>query len=185
MASAIGIPAETKVKPRSGDRILFFNPNNVILANTYTKINIHAIFAVKYRQALLPKSFSRDLYRYMAGIIKSENQFPIRINGMPDHIHLAFSMKPSVKVSDLVRVIKTNSSKWINEQKILEQEFAWQRGFGAFSYGQSQIDELVRYIDNQEAHHQRRSFQEEYLGFLKAFQIEFEEKYLFDWIMDQ
>jgi len=154
------------------------------MANTYTKINIHAIFAVKHRQALIPKSFAPELYQYMAGIIKNEKQFPILINGMPDHVHLAFSMKPSISVSDLIRVVKTNSSKWINDQGVLNHEFAWQRGFGAFSYGQSQMGDLIRYIENQENHHKRRTFKEEYLGFLKAFQVEYKEEYLFDWIME-
>ena len=153
------------------------------MANTYSKIYIHAIFAVKYRQSLISKSFSEDLYSYMAGIINSEGQFPIRINGMPDHIHLAFVIKPSIKVSDLIRVVKTNSSKWVNDRGVLEHEFAWQRGFGAFSYGQSQVKDLINYIENQERHHNRRSFEEEYLGFLDAFEIDFKERFLFDWIL--
>jgi len=154
------------------------------MANTYTKLNIHAIFAVKFRQAIIPKHISEQLYSYMAGIIKSEKQFPIKINGMPDHVHLAFSIKPTISVSDLIRVVKTNSSRWMNQQGILEHEFAWQRGFGAFSYGQSQMPDLVKYIENQEAHHRKRTFKEEYIGFLKAFQVEFEDTYLFDWILE-
>ena len=102
---------------------------------------------------------------------------------MPDHIHLAFVIKPSIKVSDLIRVVKTNSSKWVNDRGVLEHEFAWQRGFGAFSYGQSQVKDLINYIENQERHHSRRSFEEEYLGFLDAFEIDFKERFLFDWIL--
>lgn len=121
----------------------------------------------------------------MSCIIKREGQFPVKINGMPDHIHLAFAMKPSVRLSDLIRVIKANSSKWINEQKVLTHKFAWQRGFGAFSYGQSQMEDLTSYIENQEIHHRSRSFKEEYLGFLKAFQVDFEAEYLFDWLPEE
>lgn len=154
------------------------------MPNTYTKIYIHAVFAVKYRRALISKSFAEDLYSYIGGIIKAENQIPIKINGMPDHVHLAFAMKPSKSISDLMRVVKSNSSKWINEQKFTEIKFAWQRGFGAFSYGQSQLARLVRYIENQEAHHRKQSFKQEYLRFLRAFEIDFEEEYLFDWILE-
>jgi REP element-mobilizing transposase RayT len=155
------------------------------MANTYTKIYIHTIFAVKNRQSLIPKSFSNNLYRYISGIITSENQHPIKIGGMPDHIHLAFAIKPNANISDLVRIIKTNSSKWMNEQGVLKHRFEWQRGFGAFSYGQSQMKTLVNYIGNQEEHHRKKTFQEEYLGFLKAFEIEFKDEYVFEWIDDK
>ena len=98
------------------------------------------------------------------------------------YIHAVFAIKPTITVSDLMRVIKTNSSKFINERKVLPHRFEWQRGFGAFSFGYSQVDRVVRYIENQETHHRKRSFQEEYLEFLKDFEIEFKNEYLFDWI---
>lgn len=153
------------------------------MANTYSKIYIHAVFAVKYRQSLITKDYSADLHSYMGGIIKSANQIPIIINGVADHVHLAFMMKPAVCVSDLMRLVKSNSSKWINDHKLTRCKFSWQRGFGAFSYGYSQTDMLYRYIENQEQHHRRKTFKREYLALLDSFAIEHQEEFLFDWIM--
>ena len=155
------------------------------MANTYSKIYLQTVFAVKHRQALLHKTFREDLFKYMAGIIKSEGQFPIKINGVEDHVHLAFAIHPKIAVSDLMRKVKANSSKWINQQGFLPQQFEWQRGFGAFSYGQSQMPVLIRYIENQEAHHKKQTFKEEYLGFLNAFQVKYDEEFLFDWIFEK
>ncbi|MCB0546268.1 MAG: IS200/IS605 family transposase [Phaeodactylibacter sp.] len=155
------------------------------MANTYTQIYIHAVFAVKYRQALIHEDYSERLYHYMVKVIKSEGQIPLQVNGMPDHVHLAIRLRPNASISGLMRVVKSNSSRWINEQKFLPHEFRWQRGFGAFSYGQSQVNRLIQYIRNQKAHHARKSFKKEYLRLLRAFEIEFEEEYLFDWIMER
>jgi len=118
----------------------------------------------------------------MAGIIKEKGQIPLLINGVADHVHLAFIMKPSMSVSDMMRFIKTNSSKWINEQRVLPHKFNWQRGFGAFSFGYSQIDTIIRYIERQEQHHAKKSFKREYLKLLNDNEIEHQEEYLFDWI---
>jgi putative transposase len=155
------------------------------MANTYSKIYLQAIFAVKYRNATITKSFSTELYAYMAGIIKSENQYPIKINGMPDHVHLVFAIKPAMAISDLIRVVKTNSSKWINASKFLNTIFEWQRGYGVFSYSHSQIDWLIKYVTNQESHHKGMSFKEEYLALLHEFNIEFRNVYLFNWIYEK
>jgi REP element-mobilizing transposase RayT len=118
----------------------------------------------------------------MAGIIKGKDQKPIIVHGVADHVHLFIGLKPSACISDLVRDVKNNSSKFINEQKFLKHKFAWQEGYGAFSYAHSQIDSVYQYILNQEEHHKKNTFKEEYLIFLKKFEVEYDENYLFDWI---
>ena len=118
----------------------------------------------------------------MAGIIKEKNQKPIIVNGVADHVHVFVGLKPSMAIADLVRDIKNNSSKFINEQKFLKGKFAWQEGYGAFSYAHSQIENVYQYIANQEEHHRKKTFKEEYLDFLQKFEIEFNEKYLFEWM---
>lgn len=155
------------------------------MANTYGKLFLQSVFAVKYRQALLTRDFSERLYDYMGGIIRAEGQQPIRIGGYRDHVHIAFAMKPSHSVSDLMRVVKANSSKWINEMGFTPHKFRWQRGYGIFSYGKSQLPRLIRYIENQEEHHRKKTFREEYIGFLKAFEVEYKDEFLFDWILDK
>ncbi len=152
------------------------------MANTYTQIYIHAVFAVKYRQAIIPKSISQGLYQYIGGIIRNEGQVPLKINGMPDHIHLLFRIKPSANISVLMCQIKANSSRWLNQQGILPHKFAWQRGYGAFSVDHSRIPQLRRYIENQEFHHKNTSFKNEYVAILNTQGIEYEEHYLFEWI---
>ncbi len=154
------------------------------MANTYTQIYIHAVFAVKYRQALLKKEIRSRLNLYIYGIIKAENQYPLIINGVSDHIHLFFRIKPNMSVSDLMRVVKSNSSRWLNQQKVIQQPFSWQRGFGAFAVEPSRVDQLIRYIENQEVHHGEVSFKEEYLDLLHTYDIQYEEEHLFDWILD-
>src|SRR5690606_9301299 len=118
----------------------------------------------------------------MAGIIKGKNQKSIIVNGVADHVHVFVGLKPSMNISDLLRDIKNNSTNFINEQRFLNGKFAWQEGYGVFSYAHSQIERVYRYIANQEEHHRRKTFKEEYIGFLKKFEIEYDEKYLFEWI---
>jgi putative transposase len=154
------------------------------MSKAYTQLHIHAVFAVKYRQALLARAIRPRLHLYMYGILKEEGQTPIIINGVSDHVHLLFRMKPSKNVSDLMRVVKCNTSRWINQQKLLDQTFAWQRGYGAFAVEVSRLKQLTQYIANQEAHHGEVSFKEEYLGILQSNYVEYEEAYLFDWILD-
>ena len=155
------------------------------MANTYTQIYIHIVFSVQERQNLIRKEYKEELHKYIAGIIRNKRQKPIAINSMPDHIHIFIGMLPSIALSDLVRDIKNNSSKFINEKKWLQGKFSWQEGFGAFSYGRSQIEAVVKYIRNQESHHAKRTFKEEYLKLLKIFKVEYNDKYLFKWIEDQ
>jgi putative transposase len=152
------------------------------MANTYTQIYIQTVFAVENRGCLIQNEWKDELYKYITGIVKNNDHKLIAINGMPDHIHIFIGMKPDQSVSDLLQDIKGGSSKWINEKGFVKGKFKWQSGFGAFSYSQSHIDTVVKYIQQQEEHHQRKTFKEEYVALLKAFQIEHNEKYLFKWI---
>ncbi|MCG3118980.1 MAG: hypothetical protein ALAOOOJD_01276 [bacterium] len=155
------------------------------MANTYTQIYVHVVFAVQGRQNLIPKEHKEELHKYITGIIQNKKQKLIAINGMPDHIHIFIGMKPSIALSDLVRDIKNNSSNFVNEKKWVRGKFNWQEGFGAFSYGHSQIDAVVKYIQNQEKHHAKKTFKEEYLDMLKKFNLEYDERYLFKWIDEE
>lgn len=152
------------------------------MAGTYSQIYIQVVFAVQGRQNLIGKHWKEDLNKYISGIIKGKEQKSIIVNGMPDHIHVFVGLKPSMKISDLVRDIKNNSSKFINERHFVRGKFAWQEGYGAFSYGQSQIDKVYNYILNQERHHKKSTFKQEYLDLLMKFKIPFDERYIFDWI---
>jgi REP element-mobilizing transposase RayT len=155
------------------------------MANTYTQIYIHVVFAVQGRQNLIPKEHKEELHKYITGIVQNKKQKLIAINSMPDHIHLFIGMKPSIALSDLVRDIKANSSNFINEKKWVRGRFNWQEGFGAFSYGHSQIDVVVKYIQNQEEHHAKKTFKDEYLEMLKKFNVEYDERYLFKWVDEE
>jgi REP element-mobilizing transposase RayT len=152
------------------------------MPGTYSQIYIQIVFAVKGRENLIHKEWNVDLHKYLAGIIKGKEQKPIIINGMPDHIHAFIGLRPSMAISDLVRDMKNNSTNFINENKFVKGKFSWQEGYGAFSYAHSQLDNVYNYILNQEEHHKKKTFREEYYEFLKKFNVGFEEKYLFDWI---
>ncbi len=150
------------------------------MANTYTKIYIQIIFAVKFRKNFIGKEWKVELYKYICGIVNGKNQKVYAINGMSDHIHILFSLKPDIALSDLVRDIKANSSKWVNTKNFVPQKFRWQEGFGAFSYSHSQLDKVIKYIKNQENHHLKRSFRNEYLELLKGFNVDCDERYVFE-----
>jgi REP element-mobilizing transposase RayT len=152
------------------------------MAGTYFQIYIQIVFAVKGRENLIRNQWKEELFSYIAGIIKGKEQKSIIVNGTEDHVHAFVGLKPSMAISDLVRDIKNNSSKFINENKYMSGRFAWQEGYGVFSYSHSQIPKIYNYVKNQENHHRKKSFKEEYLEFLKKYEIEFNEKYLFDWI---
>ena len=154
------------------------------MANTYTQIYIHIVYAVQGRQCLIPGSRKEELFKYTTGIVRNRGQKVIAINGMRDHMHVFIGMKPTIALSDLIRDIKAGSSGFINEQKWLRGKFNWQDGFGAFSHSQAEVDRVVRYIQTQEEHHKRKTFREEYTEMLKEFAVEFDEKYLFTWIAD-
>ena len=152
------------------------------MANTYTQIYIQIVFAVKGRQNLIARGNREDLHKYITGIVQNKGQKMLAIYSMPDHTHLLIGLKPDITVSDFVRDIKAGSSKFINDSRWVNGKFQWQEGFGAFSYSKSQIQSVTRYILNQEEHHKNYTFKEEYVDFLKKFQIEFDEKYLFNWL---
>ena len=147
----------------------------------FSQIYIQAVFAVKGRQNLIHPSWGSALYRYMAGIIRGKGQTPIIVNGVSDHVHLFFELKPAMGLSDLMRDVKCNSSKFINEQRFITTRFAWQEGYGAFSCSYSSINNVYNYILNQEQHHRSQKFRDEFTAFLNDFEIKYDEKYLFEW----
>jgi len=152
------------------------------MANTYSQIHIQVVFAVQGRQSLISDENKDELYKYISGIARNQGQKLIAINGMPDHIHILIGLQPDMALSDLVRDIKAGSSKFVNQKGWIRGKFSWQEGFGAFSYGHSQLPSVVRYIQNQEAHHARRSFKHEYFALLRKFDIAFEDKYVFQFV---
>jgi putative transposase len=149
------------------------------MPNTYTQIHIHFVFAVKFRLGLIDKEWKEQLNKYITEIIQSNKHKLLAINGMPDHIHILIGMRPTQSISDLMKEVKQSSSLWINENKFTKKHFEWQEGYGAFSYSKSQIDGVVKYINNQEEHHKKQSFKQEYLEILTKFEIEYDEKYIF------
>jgi Transposase and inactivated derivatives len=152
------------------------------LANTFSQIYIQTVFAVSNRQSLIKKEFKDDLYKYITGIVTNQGQKLIAINGVLDHLHILIGLRPAMALADLVREIKADSSNFINKERFVHGRFSWQEGYGAFSYGHSQLNSIIRYIPNQEMHHSRRTFRSEYLTLLKKFDIAFEDKYVFEFI---
>jgi putative transposase len=149
------------------------------MANTYTQLYIQFVFAVQNRISLINENWQTDLYKYMTGIIEQQEHKLFSINGIADHVHILVSMNPKQAPSDLMYHVKRSSSIWINDKKLCPGKFSWQEGFGAFSYGKSQIPTIIQYIDNQKQHHLKRTFIDEYIGFLKAFEIEYDERYIY------
>ena len=152
------------------------------MANTYTQLYIQIVFAVSKREDLIPKEHKDEVYKYMTGVIQKRKHKLIAINGMPDHIHIFIGLHPEQSLSDLIGDVKRATTKFIKKQPWMKYEFSWQRGFGAFSYSRSHIDAVVKYIDNQEIHHKKKTFREEYLEMLKKFDVDFNEKYIFDFL---
>jgi len=149
------------------------------MANTYSQIYLHFVFAVQNRISLINPKWQTDLYKYMSGIISNNGHKMFAINGMPDHVHALVSMNPKQSPSDLMHDVKRSSSLWINENRLVMGKFSWQEGFGVFSYGNSQIPDIANYIEQQKTHHEKRTFIEEYTQFLKLFEIEYDEKYIY------
>ena len=149
------------------------------MANTYHQIHIQGIFAVKKRTGLIQREWKDELYKYITGIIQSHNHKLLAINGMPDHLHIFFGMRPTQSLSDLMQDVKGSSSKWINEKKFIKEKFEWQEEFGAFSYNKSQVSKVIEYVQNQEAHHRKTTFLDEYKMFLKKFEVDYDERYIF------
>jgi putative transposase len=149
------------------------------MANTYTQIHIQAVFTVQDRNCIIKKSWKIELYKYITGIVQNHGHKLLIINGMPDHLHVFFGMRPSQSLSDLMQDVKGDSSEWINKKRFVSGHFSWQEGYGAFSYNKSTVDSVVKYIKDQEIHHHKKTFIEEYLDFLKQFEIDFDERYIF------
>jgi REP element-mobilizing transposase RayT len=150
------------------------------MAGTFSQVYVQAVFAVWRRENLIRPEWAGRLYAYMAEIIKKKGQKPIIINGVPDHVHLFIGLRPNLSIMELVREVKSCSSKFINENRLLPGVFRWQEGYGVFSYGQSQVDRVYKYILNQQAHHRKRTFREEYRELLVRFAVEHDERYLFE-----
>ena len=149
------------------------------MANTYTQLHIQFVFAVQYRAALIHKAWKERLHQYITGIIQNNRHKMLQINSMPDHIHILIGMRPNQSISSLVQNVKAESSKWINDHHLAGSRFAWQEGYGAFSYSKSSLPAVIQYIQNQERRHQKQTFLDEYKSFLEAFEIEYDERYLF------
>jgi REP element-mobilizing transposase RayT len=149
------------------------------MANTYTQIFIHNVFTVQNRLSLIMPEWEEQLYKYITGIIQNNGHKMIIINGMPDHVHIFFGLNPVQSLSNLMQDIKGDSSRWINNNKLVKGRFSWQEGYGAFSYSKSQVPNVIEYIRKQKEHHRKRTFLEEYEEFLKLYEIDFDRKYIF------
>jgi len=147
------------------------------MANTYSQIYLQLVFAVQDRISLIQPDWKDDLYKYITGIVQNHQHKLIAINGVPNHIHIFIGYGTHQLIPELLQDVKSSSSKWINEKHLVRGKFVWQEGYGAFSYSHSQIDRVVKYINNQEQHHKVQTFHDEYIQFLKKFNVLFEEKY--------
>ena len=150
------------------------------MANTYTQMNVQSVFAVKGRENFIMRNFRSDLFKYISGTLKDIGQYPLAVNGTSNHVHIFFELNPSTSVSDVLEKVKANSSKWINDMHYVPGKFRWQRGYSGFTYSRSQRDSVIRYIIEQEQHHARKTFKEEYLQMLNDFEIEYDARYIFE-----
>lgn len=149
------------------------------MPNTYTQLHIHCVFAVKYRAALIQPDWEVRLHKYITGIVQNNGHKLLAINSVPDHLHMFVGLNPVQSISDMMRLVKGDSSEFVNNQKFVKRKFHWQDGYGAFSNSHSQIDAVVKYILKQKAHHHKKTFREEYLGMLKDYGVDYNEKYIF------
>ena len=149
------------------------------MANTFTQIHLQFIFAVQNRISLIDESWKTDLYKYITTTVQNNDHKLIAINGIPDHLHLLVGMRPTESISDLMQEIKRDSSSWINDNKFTNGKFQWQEGYGAFSYSKSHLPDVIKYIQNQELHHQKKSFIKEYKDLLDKFEIPYDDRYIF------
>lgn len=152
------------------------------MANTYSQVYLQFVFAVKGRQSLINHQHNDELQKYITGIVQNRKQKMLSINNVPDHLHMLVGFGTIMSIADFIEEVKSISSKFINEKGWIQGKFEWQRGYGVFSYSRSQIDHVIQYIQKQQEHHKKQSFKEEYLSFLRKFEVEFDERYLFEWI---
>jgi len=150
------------------------------MANTYSQITIHAVFAVRYRENFIRSDWRDSLHQYISGIITAKGAKSLAVGGWKNHVHILFGMPVTTCISDFMNAVKANSSGWINDKGFVKGKFQWQSGYGAFSYAKSQRDVVIKYIMNQEEHHRTKSFKKEYLKMLTDFEVEYEDKYLFE-----
>jgi putative transposase len=165
---------------------LVFNPIHQpqIMARTFTQMYLHVVFAVKGRQSLIPRPRKEDLHRFITGIVQKQKQKMLAVNARPDHTHLFIGFKPTLDIARLIQDVKAYSSGFINDERWLPYHFNWQDGYGAFTHSHNEVDRVIRYILNQDEHHRKQTFKDEYLALLKKFGIEYDEQHLFDWIED-
>ncbi|MBQ5958605.1 MAG: IS200/IS605 family transposase [Bacteroidales bacterium] len=149
------------------------------MIHTYTQIHIQTVFAVQNRLSLINKRWRGDLYAFMTGIVQSHGHKLLSIGGVGDHVHMFFGFRPNESLSNLMMEVKRDSAKWINKNRLVMGRFSWQEGFGAFSYSKSQIPVVCHYIENQEIHHHKKTFLEEYTEFLEKFGVEYDKRFLF------
>lgn len=149
------------------------------MANTYHQVYLQIVFAVKYRNAVLDRSWRPELCKVIGNLINQTQCKTIIVNGVEDHVHCFLGLKPAVSISELMKIVKSKSSKYINDNKLTANRFEWQEGYGVFSYSQSHIDAVYKYILNQEIHHKSKSFRNEYIDLLHAFKIDYDEQYVF------
>ena len=149
------------------------------MANTYTQLYVHCVFAVKYRAAKLQAQWDSRLRSYITAVVQNNKHKMLAIYNMPDHLHLVVGLNPNQSILDMMHVVKGESSQWINKEGLTKRMFQWQEGFGAFSYAKSQVPAVIRYIQNQEAHHKKECFLDEYRRMLQVFEIEYDEQYIF------
>jgi len=149
------------------------------MSNTYTQIHIQCVTAVKFRLSVIQPLWKERLHQYITGVVQNNGHKMISINAMPDHLHLFVGFRPNQSLSDLMRIVKGESSEWINKEKFNSSAFRWQEGYGALSYSRSQIPAVCKYIENQEEHHRKKTFLEEYKHILDECGIEYDERYIF------
>jgi putative transposase len=152
------------------------------MPNTFSQIYLQFVFAVKGRQSLVPKEHKEELHKYVTSLAQARKAKMLAVNCMPDHTHMFVGLQPSVLISDFVKQIKVESNEFIAGKKWVKNGFSWQEGYGVFSYGQSQIDAVCKYVLNQEFHHEKKTFRQQYIQFLQKFNVPYEEQYLVDWI---
>lgn len=150
------------------------------MANTYTQLYVHLVFSPKNREALIRKEWKDELEKYITGIVQNHEHKLLAIGSMPDHIHIFIGYNVNQLIPDLVENIKTSSNAWIKEKRLSKFKFEWQKGYGAFSHSRSQIDAVVKYVLDQEEHHRKKTFREEYLEMLRKNEVEFKDEYLFE-----
>jgi REP element-mobilizing transposase RayT len=156
------------------------HPKLIQMPNTFSQIYLHFVLSIQYRQAIIPKTHKEELHKYITGLVRNRKAKMLAVNCMPDHTHLFVGYNPSIHIPDFIKEIKVESNKFITDKKWIKGKFNWQESYGVFSYSHSHIDHVIKYINNQEEHHKKISFREEYLGLLRKFDISFDDRFLFE-----